>query len=135
MKINFDTILKDFNDKEIGNDTITFNELTNLINQSIIQVKSTDVKSLVENLKEYFTYEPFTLKTACFNVLGATIKGEENLSGKDKMKRFELAMKIKDSGEINLTSEEITLLKELIGKMYGTLIVGRCYEILDPKED
>ena len=83
---------------------------------------------------------PFTLRTACINVLIMQQKSpqarEKELSAEDKIKRYELAKKIyKSSGLIDLQSEEITLLKELIGKLYPPLTVGQAFEILDPHSD
>lgn len=79
----------------------------------------------------------FTLKTACINGLYAQFEDEKNLSGEEKIKRYNLAEKIysaKDKDEVDLKAEEITLLKKLIAKAYGALIVGRCWELLDPGE-
>lgn len=50
----------------------------------------------------------------------------------DKVKKFELAVRcVADT--VELTAEETTLIKDCIGNMYPPLIVGRSFEILDPK--
>lgn len=59
---------------------------------------------------------------------------------KDKLRKFTLAQKIEDADEdklqqkskLNLTVDEITLLKDAIGKNYPPLIMGQCWKILDP---
>lgn len=50
----------------------------------------------------------------------------------DKLARFNLALKIHAGGVVDVSSEEITLLKNAIGASYGPLVVGRAVEILDP---
>lgn len=51
----------------------------------------------------------------------------------DKIKRFNLAIKIHGGGVMQLTSEEITLLKSSILDSFGPIVVGRATEILDPE--
>ncbi len=98
------------------------------INETIKNIKG-------EAIKDGETKEPLTLKTICTNALMGTYEEEKKVSGAEKAKRFQLAMKIQSSnGEAVLQSEEISLVKELIGRGYPPLVVGRAYEILDPKE-
>ena len=80
---------------------------------------------------------PFTLRTACVNVLTMREmddrgRGKE-ITGKEKVRRYELAKKIYHSKElVDLQAEEITLLKDLVGKIYPPITVGQAFEILDP---
>jgi len=74
----------------------------------------------------------FTLKNACVTALQIQFDDEKGLSGEDKFKRHKLVEKIYAAkGEIDMTVEEVTLVKKIIGKAYGTLIVGRCWELLE----
>ena len=82
---------------------------------------------------------PFTLRTACVNVLvmqerdamGRQVVKE--LSAKEKVRRYQLAVKIfKSKGLVDLPAEDIALLKELIGRIYPPITVGQAFEILDP---
>ena len=81
---------------------------------------------------------PFTLRTACVNVLvmrEMEKRGEraKELTGNEKVKRYELAKKIfKSTGLVDLEAEQVTLLKELIGNIYPPITVGQAFEILDP---
>ena len=76
--------------------------------------------------------EPATVRGVAIEALFATFKDEENLSGEEKLKRWELASKIKASSDpVELVVEEVALLKKLIGKAYGTLIVGQAWRILE----
>lgn len=71
-----------------------------------------------------------TLDVVCINALMSN-NPEERVSGDEKLKRYDLALKIKNSNELNLSSEDITLLKKLIGNVYSTLIVGQSYKMLE----
>jgi len=75
-----------------------------------------------------------TLAVIAMRALLAPYQDEQNLSGEDKFKRFALAMKIKDGGEVPVSAEDIALLKKLIGKLYTPLVVGRAFPLLDPSE-
>ena len=75
--------------------------------------------------------EPVDLKTASMTALLGQYQDERNLSGEEKFKRYELAKKIHQSGEIELKSEEIALIKSLVAKAYAPLAVGKLWEMLE----
>lgn len=83
-------------------------------------------------------YPTFTLKTCCINVLTMQPmqergKSQAELSGKQKVERYEFAKRIYEcKGLLDITPEEQVLLKELIGKAYPPITVGQAFEILDP---
>lgn len=92
---------------------------------------------------------PFTLKTACTNVLlnprleavtcprcKTEIKKPEELTGEEKARRFLLATKIYDgNGLVDIGTKNIELIKDLIAKNYpSNLVVGQAWGILDPHE-
>jgi hypothetical protein len=73
-----------------------------------------------------------TLRTIAIESLLAAYKGEESMTGDEKMKRWELASKIKHSHEnCELAVEEISMVKTLVGKAYGPLVVGQVWYILE----
>ena len=72
---------------------------------------------------------PLTLSKVSVDAMLATVQGEQ-LMAEDKSKRFAIAMKVQ-MGE-QLTIEETALLKKVIGQVYGPLVVGRAYQIIDP---
>jgi len=73
-----------------------------------------------------------TLGRACANAL---LIDDRDASGDEKVKRFLIATKIRDAKKINdLPVEDIALIKKLVAKAFPPLIVGRCWEILDPKK-
>lgn len=80
-----------------------------------------------------------TLKQICITALGSTYKdevdaqGRETITPEEKYQRGKLADKIgHSSGDISLSPEDLTLLKKLIGKAYGPLIVAPSWSMLDP---
>lgn len=78
---------------------------------------------------------PAVLRGVCIEALMAQFEDERNLSGEEKLKRFELALKIKQAVDpAEFTAEEIALMKKLIGKGYGPLIVGQTWKMLEGKE-
>jgi hypothetical protein len=77
--------------------------------------------------------KPATLAGVAITALLATYKGEENLSGEEKLSRFNIAMKIKNATDVacELTVEDVALVKKLIGKAYGPLVVGQAWKALE----
>jgi len=81
----------------------------------------------------------FTLRKACERALLDTPADpktgrQEQIPADDKLKRWGIAQRIHSSnGVIDLSAEEIVLLKELINKKYPSpLTVAQAYEALDP---
>jgi hypothetical protein len=78
---------------------------------------------------------PLTLRTLAIRVLTANFPDEEKtLSGEDKFKRGELALRIHKSEKANLTAEDVSLVKRLVGKAYGPLVVLKAWSLLDPSQ-
>jgi hypothetical protein len=71
------------------------------------------------------------LQKIIVDALQANVKGEESIAGTEKVKRFQLAVKVYSGDEVELSAEDIALIKDLIGKLYGPLVVGRSYELLE----
>lgn len=73
------------------------------------------------------------LRNLCVNALSDNYKDAD---GMERLRRGKLAEKIYTSkGKIDLESEDISLLKDLIGKKYDPVFVHRAYELLDPTSD
>jgi len=59
----------------------------------------------------------------------------ENPDGKEKFLRFQLANRIFGIKEpVIFSAEEIVMLKNRIAAIYGPVIMGRAWDLLDPKE-
>ena len=59
----------------------------------------------------------------------------EPVSKDEKVKRFDLYLKIKEGGEIDLTLDEARKINELIGKTFSTIVVGQADRMLNKKEE
>jgi hypothetical protein len=79
--------------------------------------------------------EVFTLRNACVVSLDALTEDMKRLDGKEKYTRGNLAARIYRTKEpISLKAEEIALLKESVGKVYGPHIIHEVWNMLDPSE-
>lgn len=77
-----------------------------------------------------------TLGHVSLSALLATFEDERALTGKQKADRMQLALKINSNmKEVDLTIEQLNLVKELIGKGFGPLVVGRAYELLEKEPE
>jgi hypothetical protein len=70
-------------------------------------------------------------RVACTALL-ATFADEPNLSAEDKVKRFRLAEIASIAGEQEMKVDDVALLKKLIAKAFGPLVVARAYDIIEP---
>lgn len=72
----------------------------------------------------------FVLATA----LGTPYPDEKNVSQEEKFQRYELALKIRGNEEVELSAEEVVLLKKLVAKLSTVLIYGQVASILEGKD-
>ncbi len=75
-----------------------------------------------------------TLKNAIVNSLLAPLTQGKSEIGVDKVKKYELSRRIYEMDEIELTPEEIVLIKERVGEVFGAIVVGQVYNLLEGKE-
>jgi hypothetical protein len=75
--------------------------------------------------------QPVTLKAVCRSALLGD--NSPDMSAKDKLDRYELALKIhRTNGELlEITVEQAALLQRLINTTYPPLIVGQCLPLLE----
>jgi hypothetical protein len=88
------------------------------------KIKDLDGNVLKDNGKE------LTLLNVATTSLLAVFD-DERIDGQEKAKRGMLAIKIHSNPDVELTVEEIALIKRLIGKTYVPLVVARAYEIIE----
>lgn len=74
----------------------------------------------------------FTLRMAARNSLQAVFADEQALTGEEKFKRGELAMGLA-APDAKVKAEDVVLIKKLIAKGYGPMIVFQAWKELDPK--
>lgn len=75
--------------------------------------------------------QPVTLRSVCINALMTTLEADGNLTGEDKLAAYTLAKQIQDEDQPDLRVEDLTKLKERIGKCYSPAVVGPVYAVLD----
>ena len=78
-----------------------------------------------------------TLKKICVNALMANLPTPQNVpqeTGMEKFKKFNLSKKIYSGGEVEITAEDITLIKKEVGLCYSAVIVGPVYNLLEGKK-
>ncbi len=94
-------------------------------------------------------YPTFTLRKACINVLLGSRLVEttcpkckyqfdkpEEIDGEEKLKRYQIAMKIQNSkGLLDIGTKDIELLKTRIALLYPTITSGQAWTILDPHSE
>ena len=79
--------------------------------------------------------ETLKIGDVCVNSLMAQVQ-DDNSDGIQKLKRFNLARKIKgrvdeDYQAVQINSKQKTLILDMAGKVYGTMIYGRLHEALE----
>ncbi len=79
--------------------------------------------------------KPISLRDVSQNALLGSYPDEENLPGTKKAERWRLAQRLDKGTTVRLTAEEVSLLKDLIGKAYAPLVVGQAYEMLEGDVD
>ena len=73
---------------------------------------------------------PFTLRLACTTALIAQFRGDDIPEG-EHAKRYHLALEIYAEDIVDLKSNDIVLIKKLVAKQRGSLIVGQVCELLE----
>ena len=78
--------------------------------------------------------QPMTLGDVCVNALETPTDSDHTMPGADKFKLDQLARKIYQNANADLTVEELATLKDRVGKLWGPLIVGAAWRLLDPAQ-
>ena len=95
----------------------------------ILNLKKESIKTLIDGKEK-----ELILKDVCVNALLSEAPPTQNQpaqTGMQKLKKYKLSQKIFEGGEIEITAEDISLIKESIGQVYNTLIVGAAYNLLE----
>lgn len=77
----------------------------------------------------------FTLKNAAVEALLSNPQQNEVISAEEKVKRFEIATRLIKEEKPDFKTEEIAKIKELIGKVYTTTVVGQAFEMLEGEKN
>ena len=74
---------------------------------------------------------PMTLSSVCVTALVTLSQDDQNVDAKTKYDWGHLANQIYGKNELELSTEQIVLLKNRIGKLYGPLIVAQAWDLLE----
>lgn len=74
--------------------------------------------------------KPITNGKILINALMTPLPGDEQLEAEEKLKRFLLAKKLFKEEICDLSAEEVVLLRKLVTKNYGVIVVGQILEWL-----
>lgn len=72
--------------------------------------------------------QPFTLRKACIEALMVPREAD---TGEVKMRKWDIATRIANATECELTPEEVALIKAAIGLWGGPLLVGQSWTLLN----
>lgn len=82
--------------------------------------------------KECMQKEPVTLGDASTIALEAMTDEDRNIDGKVKLDRDILARKVYKNAHAVLSPDDVALIKQRIGKVFGPTQVGAAWPLLDP---
>ena len=71
-------------------------------------------------------------KKIMVDALLVSLEEDQRLPGEQKIKNFVLAQRISVGGHVDLTAEEVSLVKARVAKAFNVLATGRIWELLDP---
>lgn len=98
-----------------------------LLNQTLADIEG---KAIPQSEQEKNVF--LTLKKVIINALLGNYQDEVNLSGEEKLKRWEMALAVKATeSTIDFKSEDIALIKKLVTKLYAVTIVGQAWKMLE----
>lgn len=76
-----------------------------------------------------------TLRRVVTDALGSTLPGDDSKTGDEKFKLFKLIVKVNDActkGALaDIEAEELTIIKERVGRSWNTLVMGPAYILLE----
>jgi hypothetical protein len=75
--------------------------------------------------------QPFTLGQAVVNALLQPVQGQ---SAADKIRKGRIAERAYDEQEIEVSPEDVTLIRQAIGELYAPLIVLKVFRLLGGEE-
>lgn len=94
-----------------------------------MKVKINQVLKDVDGTPITMNNKPYTLGDVCIASLLTPLQEDTE---KTKWEKYEIFKKIKESkNEVELTIEEIALVKKCIGKFQPPLVMGQCWEMLE----
>ena len=75
------------------------------------------------------SYNPFTMKKITITALMHPQFNEKE-SAEEKLKNYELSLKISNNNEVDITAEDAVRIKKFVNLSFGPLVIGRMNEFL-----
>lgn len=121
MKRNFDAVLTSFDGTPFkdGNPKFKRND------KGGVELGENGEPVILEPAKD------LTLRTVCISALGAQIPGDEAMEGGKKLGILLLAGRIGKGGMVEVTTEEVTLIKQRIARTHSMFATGSAYLLLE----
>lgn len=84
------------------------------------------------------TEEVMTLGSMAITALNAMSEKDKNMAADEKINRASLSLQIHDAmkkgdGNVDVSHEDVVLIKKLMNDVYNPLPLMRAYDIMDPK--
>ena len=92
-----------------------------------VTLKTLDGQTMMDNDGKGNAVEA-SLKVLLVNAVLAPVKEDK---GVDKVRKYELAKMIFKGGEVDLTPEDIVLIKKQVGDNFAPIVVGQVWDMLD----
>ena len=94
---------------------------------ALLDMLSEEIKTSVTPGKQP---ELLTLKTVLINCLINEADGEKT-DAKGKLDRYDLALRVKVGGDVEMSAEEVKMCKESIAKQFPVLVTGQAHRLLE----
>jgi len=103
------------------------------LNQKLRTLSGKEIKVITDQGNGKTTEENVFLFDVIINSVLGNYADEKDLRGVEKIKRYILSQKVyrKRNEAVDLTTDEVALIKELVGKNYPALVVGQVWQILE----
>jgi len=86
--------------------------------------------AILDPYKNIITIAP-RLEVVCYEAVVGILPEDRTMSMPDKLTLHRISIKIATGGVVDFSIEELSLIKERIGKVWSSLVVGAAYDILD----
>lgn len=72
-----------------------------------------------------------TMRNACVDALTSVMAHDQGETGTSKLERYQLALRIHNEDVVDLTAEEIVIIKTRVGMAFGPMVVGQVWPMLE----
>ena|SRR6185436_12502090 len=99
-----------------------------------MRINTTQVLKNYEGKEILEDDKPITLRDVFSIGLNSQLP-DEKMTADQKAKIFQITTKLYTNNEVDLTVDQLALIKEQVGKVYNPLVYGRVCEIIDGTQE